>query len=178
LFGTRLETIPPPVSWPPCDARKREGKLRVGVVWAGAPAHKHDARRSLPLISFAPLFAQKNATFFSLTRDLRPGDAQHLPLYPVEDLAPRLTDFAATARIVAGLDLVVTCDTSTAHLAGGMGKPVWVLLPFSPDWRWLRDGDESPWYPSARLFRQKKPGDWPGVIAEVVRALESFGKES
>jgi len=95
-----------------------------------------------------------------------------MALAPLQDHGAALIDFAQTAACIACLDLVITVDTSVAHLAGAMGKPVWILLPFYPDWRWLLDREDSPWYPSARLFRQSAPGDWVGVLARVKAALD------
>ena len=109
--------------------------------------------------------------FYSFNRDLKPGDADILPRTKIENLVPRLSDFAAASRLVAQMDLMITVDTATAHLAGGMGKKVWVLLPFAPDWRWLTGRNDSPWYPTATLFRQPKSGDWASVIAAVKAAL-------
>jgi ADP-heptose:LPS heptosyltransferase len=105
---------------------------------------------------------------------MKTGDAEVLPSLPVTDLAPRLHNFADNARFIAQMDLLITCDTATAHLAGGLGKPVWVLLPFAPDWRWLTDRSDNPWYPSVRLFRQEKIGDWAGVIGRVREALKAL----
>ena len=176
-FGTTLETIPATMPYLPLlepdDATRlpNKGRKKIGVVWGGSPLHSNDAKRSIPLPVFAELFQNKNVEFFSLNRDLKSGDAELLPNYPVIDLAPRIKDFAAAARIIGQLDLIITCDTATAHLAGGMGKPVWVLLPFAPDWRWLTEREDSPWYPTARLFRQKATGDWTDVIANVGKAL-------
>jgi tetratricopeptide (TPR) repeat protein len=177
-FGTTLETIPQNVPYLPLLEPTEEtrlpndGRKRVGVVWGGSPLHSNDAKRSVPLPLFACIFANKNVQFFNLNRDLKPGDAELLPQYNVIDLVPKLEDFAVAARFIQQLDLVITCDTATAHLAGGMGKPVWILLPFAPDWRWLTDREDSPWYPTARLFRQKTIGDWAEVMRRVTRALD------
>lgn len=176
-LGTTLETIPAAVPYlpvlPPDDATRLpdDGRRRVGVVWGGSPAHKNDARRSVPLECFASLFNETAFHFFSLNRDMKPGDAERLPGLPVTDLAPRLHNFADNARFIAQMDLLITCDTATAHLAGGMGIPVWVLLPFAPDWRWLTGRDDSPWYPRTRLFRQAAVGDWADVVRRVRAAL-------
>jgi tetratricopeptide (TPR) repeat protein len=180
LFGTTLETVPAEVPYLPLPAPDvaahlpDDGRKNIGVVWGGSPAHLNDARRSIPLKIFAELFREKQFRFYSLNRDRKAGDADILPQLPVTDLAPRLRDFADNARAIGQMDLVITCDTATAHLAGGMGKPVWVLLPFAPDWRWLTERSDSPWYPSARLFRQDKIGDWAGVIERVRGALKAW----
>jgi len=125
----------------------------------------------VPLAIFAELFALSGIEFYSFNRDLKPGDADLLPFYKIENLVPRLIDFAAAARLVGQMDLIIACDTATAHLAGALGKSVWVLLPFAPDWRWLTDRADSPWYPTAHLFRQPRPGDWRSVIQEVKKSL-------
>jgi tetratricopeptide (TPR) repeat protein len=176
LFGTTLETVPAKIPYlpvlPPDEATclPDNGKKKIGVCWAGNPSHPNDKRRSIPLADFMPLFAVEGAEFFSLNRDMRKGDAELLAQTPAIDLAPRLADFAATARFINQLDLVITCDTALAHLAGGMGKPVWILLPFAPSWHWMLAREDSPWYPSARLFRQKTRGDW-GEPVKLVAAL-------
>jgi tetratricopeptide (TPR) repeat protein len=156
--------------------------LRVGLVWAGAPrpdqpiAAAVDARRSLPLTAFAPLAAVAGISLFSLQKGAAGAQLAQLQAAgwagpAIADFTDELDDFADTAALVAGLDLVIACDTAVAHLAGAMGKPVWILSRFDGCWRWLAGRDDSPWYPSARLFRQDAPGDWPGVIARVAGAL-------
>jgi len=180
IFGTTLETIPTAMPYLPIPAPEEatqlpnDGRMRVGVVWGGSPLHSNDLRRSVPLKTFAKLFDEAGIQFFSLNRDLKKGDAEILPNYPVIDLAPRLDNFATGARFINQLDLVITVDTATAHLAGGMGKPVWVLLPFAPDWRWLTGRDDNPWYPSARLFRQEKISDWENVMGRVKAHLHQL----
>ncbi len=177
VFGTTLNDIPAQVPYLPVpmpDESTRlnfDGRLKLAVVWAGAPKHKHDARRSLPLEIFAELFSETDAQFFSLNRDMRPGDEETLARFPVTNLAPRLRHMGDAARFMAQMDLVITCDTAPAHLAGGMGKKVWTLLPFAPDWRWLIGRDDSPWYPTMRLFRQTQSGDWAGVITRARKTL-------
>jgi tetratricopeptide (TPR) repeat protein len=182
-FGTVLETIPASVPYlplPPADDATRlpdEGVPRIGVVWAGRQDHGNDRRRSLPLAVLADLFHESGFRFFNLTRDLKPGDAEILARPSVTDFAPRLGDFLATARFINQLDLVIACDTAVAHLAGGMGKKTWVLLPFVPDWRWLLAREDSPWYPSMRLFRQRQKADWAEVILRIREELKkSRGK--
>ena len=180
-FGTTVETVPAQSPYLPllmADEHTKldlaSGKKNVAVIWAGAPKHKQDAKRSLPLSLFAKLFDRPDVRFFSMNRDKREGDDVLLKQSSVIDLAPRLNDFGDVARFVSQMDLVITCDTASAHLAGGMGKPVWTLLPFSPDWRWLMVREDSPWYPSMRLFRQAKAGDWEGVIDRVGQALDRW----
>jgi tetratricopeptide (TPR) repeat protein len=180
-FKTTLETLPAetpylPILSPTPDTSLSETaalKQKIGIVWAGAPKHKHDARRSVPLPLFAKLFSTPNAVIYNLNRDMRPGDAELLARYPnLIDLVPRLNNFGDLARFVNQMDLIVTCDTATAHLAGGMCKKTFVLLPFAPDWRWLTGRDDSVWYPKTlRLFRQPKAGDWESVIQSVARNI-------
>ena len=154
------------------------GALRVGLVWAGNPKQGSEARRGIGLAECLPLFAVPRVRWYSLQVGERASDLARLAPLAAVDLSPRLTDFAETAAAIANLDLVITTDTAVAHLAGAMGKPVWILLMFAPDWRWLRGRDDSPWYPSARLFRQRSPGDWGGVIervkAELARSTEGL----
>ncbi len=157
---------------PPPNLPPRGEEPKVGVAWAGSPGHGNDHRRSIPLSQFKELFALSGVNFFSLIRDMRPIDEEQLKQLAVVDLRHQLIDFSVTARFIQQLDLVITCDTSIAHLAGGMGKPVWVLLPFAPSWHWMMDREDSPWYPTARLFRQKARGDWAEVISRVAKALE------
>jgi hypothetical protein len=179
-FGTTLATIPDNVPYVHADAEQvarwqtrlgPSGSLRVGLAWSGNPAHKNDYRRSLAFDCLAPVLALPDVQFVSLQKKVRPADAERLRRSPLIDLAAELNDFADTAAVVASLDLVIAVDTAVAHLAGAMGKPTWVLLPFSPDWRWLLDRDNSPWYPTARLFRQPRIGDWASVIARVAEEL-------
>ena len=150
----------------------RDGEVRVGLVWAGRATHKQDLARSCPLELFAPLAGLAGVHLFSLQVGDRAADLAR-PSWrdAVIDLAPQLVDFAVTASAIAELDLVISVDTAVAHLAGALGKPCWVLLPFAPDWRWLLARDDSPWYPSLRLFRQAKAGDWADVVARIAAAL-------
>ena len=147
------------------------GGPRVALVWAGNAAHANDRNRSLPLAALAPLLAHEGARLVSLQRDLRAGDAERLAAAPVLGLGPELNDFDDTAAVLAQCDLVISVDTSVAHLAGALGRRLWVLLPFSSDWRWTAADEQSPWYPAARLFRQPQPGDWESVVARVVQEL-------
>jgi tetratricopeptide (TPR) repeat protein len=180
-FGTRLDTIPSPASYLPRPAESRvqaweerlgrHDRLRVGLVWSGNPNHGNDHNRSLPLRALAPIF-DVDATFVSLQKDPRPADkATLLERTDIVDLTAHLTDFTETAVLVSCLDLVITVDTSVAHLAAVLGCPTWILLPYTPDYRWLLDRDDSPWYPSARLFRQTKTRDYGEVLNRVRDAL-------
>jgi hypothetical protein len=149
-------------------------KLRVGLVWSGNPAHNNDRNRSMPLATMAALL-DIDARFISLQKDPRPSDQGVLRARSeIVDLTAQLTDFSETAALIACLDLVITVDTSVAHLAGAMGCPAWILLPFSPDYRWLLDRDDSPWYPSVRLFRQSDRRDYGEVLARVRNALQQL----
>ena len=179
-FATRLETIPgAPYLGVPERSAEWEARLgphdrpRIGLAWSGNSRHSNDHNRSIALAALAPLF-DLPATFVSLQTDVRPDDAVTLRAHRMLHLGPTLTNFADTAALISRLDLVISVDTSVAHLAGALGTPVWVLLPFSPDWRWLLDRQDSPWYPTARLFRQGKTREWQGVVADVRGALEGF----
>jgi hypothetical protein len=142
--------------------------FRVGLVWAGNPRHQEDRRRSMAFEQLLPLLRVPNVHFYSLQIEPRsPADAV------VSDLAPHLTDFAETAAMVSELDLVICVDTAVAHLAGALGRPVWTLLPFVPDWRWGLEREDATWYPTMRLFRQRKAGDWEDVIRRVSEALRA-----
>ena len=142
-------------------------RLRIGLVWSGNPNHKNDHNRSLPLRDLSPLL-DLDATFISLQKEPRPDDkATLLERTNIVDLTEHLTDFVETAALVSGLDLVITVDTSVAHLAGALGCPTWILLPYTPDYRWLLDRDDSPWYPTVRLFRQTASRDYATVIERV-----------
>lgn len=148
------------------------GRLRrVGLAWSGNPLHKGDRNRSIPLARLGGLLAP-SMHFVSLQKDVRDTDREALKDFPrILRADGALQDFADTAALIATLDLVITVDTSIAHLAGAMGKPVWILLPFIADWRWQHQREDSPWYPSARLFRQAEFGQWESVIARVAREL-------
>jgi len=179
-FATNLATIPVRVPYlvPEAEAAARWGRrlapvagLKIGIVWAGNPAHQDDRNRSLPLDWLTPLFNVLGLRWFSLQVGERAGDINRLPGGTITDLSRQLTDLAETAAAIANLDLVIAVDTAVVHLAGALGVPVWLLLPFAPDWRWMLGRDDSPWYPSLRLFRQKEPDDWDAVVARVRRAL-------
>jgi tetratricopeptide (TPR) repeat protein len=183
LLGTDLDSIPAPITINVPVQEKRKWHLRlgggaemkVGIVWAGNPEHTNDRRRSMPLRCFLPLLNNPALHFFSLQVG-QPSKQLDEPEVAgkVTDLAPELADYADTAAAISQLDLVITVDTSVAHLAGSLGCPVWVLVPDVPDWRWLLERDDSPWYPSARIFRQRTRGDWQGVIDQLSLALSSL----
>jgi hypothetical protein len=153
--------------------------FKVGIHWQGNPAYAYDRERSIPLAEFAPLASVAGASLIRLQKkdglDQLAGVADR---FQVIDLGPELDEkaglFMDTAAVIASLDLVITCDSAIAHLAGGLGSRVWVALPFAAEWRWLLDRDDSPWYPTMRLFRQTKPGDWPGVFERMAAALQGL----
>lgn len=147
---------------------------RIGVVWSGRLLHRHDYRRSIALSEFASLFSAK-AQFVSLQNEVREADTQTLAAHPgLLHFGEQLKNFSDTAALIAEMDLVICVDTAVAHLAGALGKPVWLLLPFQADWRWLKDRSDSPWYPGMRLFRQTIHGDWSGVLDAVRQALKAL----
>jgi tetratricopeptide (TPR) repeat protein len=181
-FGTRLETIPADVPYLPApDAARMQAwetrlgphdRLRVGLVWSGNPNHRNDHNRSVPLGILSELF-DLDASFVSLQKDPSADDRALLARSEVIDLTDRLTDFTETAALMSCLDLVISVDTSVAHLAGALGRPVWTLLPYTPDYRWLLDRDDSPWYPTMRLFRQSAGRSHAEVIARVRSELSA-----
>ena len=144
---------------------------KVGVVWAGNPQHSNDKNRSIPFSIFKELFLVADVCWISLQAGERAGDLGEMPV-ALRDVSAELVDFSQTAGLIANLDLVISVDSAVAHLAGAMGKVTWLLLPYSPDWRWFLHTKCSPWYPSTRLFRQKEIGDWKAVIGEVKAELQ------
>jgi Flp pilus assembly protein TadD len=174
LMGTTIETIPAATGYLVADPERVEAwrarlpaGRKVGVVFAGSPLHQRDHCRSIPLDVVLPLPAIQGVSFVNLQHG---ASAAGLGL---PDLSKWMTDYAETAALIETLDLVITVDTSVAHLAGALGKPTWILLASAPDWRWMLDRSDSPWYQSVRLFRQQKSGDWTGVLARVFEALRS-----
>ncbi|TAF01408.1 MAG: hypothetical protein EAZ79_00045 [Oscillatoriales cyanobacterium] len=178
ILGTTLETIPANVPYlapPPgleCTLRNTPN-LKVGIVWSGNSQHSQNKVRSFPLDLLAKLLDIPGADFYSLQKDMTAEDRTWLEQMPVTDLSSDLHDMAVTAAVISALDLVISVDTSVAHLAGALGKPVWILLCFVPDWRWMLEREDSPWYPSARLFRQSAAGDWDGVLDRATLALKA-----
>ncbi|MEG4215804.1 tetratricopeptide repeat protein [Microcoleus sp. Pol14C6] len=185
ILGTTLENIPANIPYlaPPQDFKfslQPNNKLKVGIVWAGGPLHRNNHRRSCKLSDFLKFVDVPGVSFYSLQKDLSAGDSLQdscasrtlLKQHQIEDLSEHCVDFADTAAIISQLDLVICVDTSVAHLVGALGKPVWILLSFVPDWRWMLEREDSPWYPTARLFRQQKAGDWDGVCDRIKAALE------
>ncbi len=177
IFETDAASIPDDVPYlhAPADDRMRlanGGGLKMGIAWAGNPDHKNDRNRSVDLGLFAPLLGIEGCVFHSLQVGPGEGDIERLGLGGrIVDTGRKLSDFAVTARAIEQMDLVISVDTAVVHLAGALARPVWTLLPFVPDWRWLLDRGDSPWYPTMRLFRQPAPGDWQSVFREVKTAL-------
>jgi glycosyl transferase family 9 (putative heptosyltransferase) len=183
LFRTTSETIPAAVPYIAIsDAKRataratlvRTGAMRkIGLCWAGNPAHGNDRNRSLPLDALAPLFAVPGISWFSLQQGKAAAQIVTAPACSAIVPLPVDAPLVDTAALIAELDLIITVDTSIAHLAGALARPAWVLLPFAPDWRWQLGRDDSPWYPTLRLFRQPRPRDWQSVVARVRTRLET-----
>jgi Flp pilus assembly protein TadD len=180
-FGVELDTIPAEVPYlhPPealvahWNGALPTGARRIGLVWQGNPTAKMDKGRSFPLAAMRPLFAVKDAAFVCLQRDHGLDQFDADPPFPIARLGPAYDtgSLLDTAAVIANLDLVITCDTAVAHLAGALGKPVWIALKSPAEWRWLRGRADSPWYPSARLYRQANAGDWASVFAAMTQNL-------
>ena len=159
--------------------RSPSARLRVGVVWAGSPTYKHDRQRSCALQDFASVLQTPGIEFYSVQKGDRSQELTQLPPdVRIEDLAPLLHDFGETALLLDQLDLIITVDTAVAHLAGALGKAVWVLLSHLPDWRWAPERETTPWYPTMRLFRQAQAGDWSSVMQRVAERLAEWREES
>jgi Flp pilus assembly protein TadD len=184
LFRTLIETIPAPGRYIKAepgrierwrarlDAMLPTGVRRIGLAWTGRATHPNDRRRSMQLSGLTAIGKVGPAAFVSLQKPVPACDLEVMARFPgMTDLSAELTDFGETAALVENLDLVVTVDTAIGHLAGAMGKPVWILIPKAADWRWLLNRDDSPWYPTARLFRQRKPGAWDEPLDELCAAL-------
>ena len=180
MLGVTLENIPRHTPYlktpggnplPPAD----KGFKKVGIAWAGNPAHSDDASRSMSLETFSPILQIPNVTFYSLQLPVPARDQTLFGALPsLTDLSPQLTDFLATATLVQQMDLVIAVDTSIIHLAGALATPVWTLLQFDADWRWFLDEAETCWYPGMRLFRQTERRQWSPVILRVAKALRQF----
>ncbi len=191
VFNTTLETVPAAIPYITNDPQKvsrwRErlqsdsGGLKIGLCWSGRPTHKNDRNRSIPLNMFSMPGEMQNITFYSLQKGKAAEQASNPPDgMNLVDYTNHLNDLSDTAALIENLDLIISVDTSVAHLAGALGKPVWTLLPFMPDWRWLLDRADTPWYPTMRLFRQSSMRDWSEVIISIKNALahsvyEAFG---
>jgi Flp pilus assembly protein TadD len=181
IFNVNLTSIPSAVPYITPDADLADKwrcrietavprrNLKIGLVWSGSSTHRNDRNRSIPPEMFQTLTRISNASFFSLQKS---GSAPSGNLADaLIDYTPNLTDLADTAALINNLDLVISVDTAVAHLAGAMAKPVWSLLPFNADWRWMLDRNDSPWYPTMRLFRQPRSGDWQTPLRQIVEYL-------
>jgi tetratricopeptide (TPR) repeat protein len=187
-FRTTMQTIPATVPYLHADPslieswRARLGpadaQLRIGLIWAGNRRFRLDGTRSLNLQQLSPLARVPGVKFYSLQKD-PPADQAKTPPPGLQliNLGPDLNNFSDTAAVMSLMDLIISTDTSVAHLAGALGLPVWLMLQFMPDWRWHLDREDSPWYPTMRLFRQKSLGDWPEVIERVAQALDALRNE-
>ena len=181
-FRTTVETIPATASYLGASAQRQSEaherlgariKPRIGLVWSGNPGHQNDHNRSMPLSALKPLL-ELDYEFHSLHKEIRPEERALLTeLTQIHSHEDELHDFSCTAALINELDLVICVDTSVAHLAGALGKKVWILLPHRPDFRWMLEREDSPWYPTARLFRQERRDDWEGVINNVITALQT-----
>ncbi len=180
VLATDVATIPAEVPylrvhhdvWQRWAERVGDRGFRVGLAWAGNPRHPNDRYRSIALRELREIFDVAGVGFYSLQKQTRPGDLDVVPAYAsLVDLGPELADFEATAAAIAQMDLVICVDTAVAHLAGAIGKPVWLMLPKFGDFRWFTEGDATPWYPTMRLFRQHQHGDWRDVVTRVRQAL-------
>ena len=187
VFGTTVETVPWPGAYLGADAAAAQEKrmqfcnirtgLRVGLAWAGNPRYKADPLRSVHMRTLLPLLRTPGFTWISLQKGEAAEQLAGLPYEVfVRDGSSRDRDLAETSALMATLDLVITTDTCIAHLAGAMGKPVWILLPHLGDWRWMQERETTPWYPTARLLRQKTPGDWAGLVERVIGELTNFSR--
>ena len=183
MFKTTLATVPAQITYLSPGPKKQDewrvrlgpkARERVGLVWAGNPRHRNDHNRSIPLEDLSTLLGLE-FEFHCLQKEIKAQDKERLSRdFLVRTHVDELKDFVDTAALIRELDLVVTVDTSVAHLAGALGSPVWILIPFNPDFRWMTDGESSPWYPTARLFRQSKLGDWSDVVTRVVAELKNI----
>jgi tetratricopeptide (TPR) repeat protein len=180
IFGTRVDNIPGRVPYlmprrPLVERWARtlgaDARFKVGLAWAGNPEHKGNRSRSLTLGRLAPLLAVAGVGWYGIQVGPPANQVKRLPRDTLADLSPRLTDFAETAGAILNLDLVIAVDTAVAHLAGALDRAAWIMVAFPPDWRWLLGRDDSPWYPSVRLYRQPAPGDWDSVIARLAADL-------
>jgi Glycosyltransferase family 9 (heptosyltransferase) len=187
VFRTDLNSVPAPIPYLQSDPQLARGfaqhlashsssaGLRVGLVWSGSPRHTRDPQRSIPLVQLCALTEMPGTTFYSLQKGPAAKDILAMPIdMNLVDLSGYLNDFAETAAALVNLDLLITVDTAVAHLAGALGKPVWIFTTHNPDWRWLLDREDSPWYPTARLFRQGVAGEWSSAIERVQHELRAL----
>jgi len=181
IFKTSLETIPRDTGYISldkslCDKWKQKldglGSVKIGLCWQGNRKHKRDLFRSIQLEKLSRLLEVEKVSFISLQKGYGEEQIEHYHLgSKISDFSSEIDTFSDTAALISQLDLVIGVDTSTIHLAGAMGKPVWVLLPHAPDWRWMLKREDSPWYPTMRLFRQQESGEWGPVIDEIINEL-------
>jgi hypothetical protein len=148
--------------------------LRVGFRWGGSSTFVEEHHRSTAFERWRPVLETRGVRWYSLQTDDRANESSQLSTVAMRDLSAQLTDFTETAAVIANLDLVITTDTSVAHLAGALGRPVWIAIKHVPDWRWLVEREDSPWYPSARLFRQRRAGDWDEVFHRIAAELDQL----
>jgi Flp pilus assembly protein TadD len=185
-FGTTLETVPANVPYLIADPKKMErwkarlsefSGLKVGLAWAGRPSNPDDFNRTIPLQKFAPLASVQRVKFISLQKGAGVADIANVPELSLADWSDEFVDFTDTAALMSAVDLMISVCSAPAHLSGGLGRPTWVLLPFSADCRWMLDREDSPWYPTARLFRQPRLRDWDSVIERVAQELRRVVSE-
>lgn len=184
VFKTRLETIPNEVPYINLDDETvkkwdlklcDDKKLKIGIAWAGNPGHKKDKYRTISLIDYLPILRLKDVNYYSLQKGIGSEQLKELPDdINIIDMTNEINDFLDTAGLIMNLDLVITVDTAVAHLAGALGKTVWVLIPYVPDWRWMLDREDSPWYPTMRLFRQSRKDNWKDVIDDIIDELKKL----
>jgi hypothetical protein len=148
----------------------KSSKPQVGITWSGSQLHVNDHNRSMSLSQLAPLL-NLDVDWHILQTEIRETDELLLPQTPLKDWRPELTSLHETAGLLDQLDLLITVDTSVAHLSAALGKPTWIMLPYAPDFRWLLNRSDTPWYPSVQLFRQSKPRDWESVTSQIVNTL-------
>jgi Glycosyltransferase family 9 (heptosyltransferase) len=183
-FKTELGSIPCDVPYLSADGARtakftgllpQTKKRLIGLAWAGRPTFGGDRSRSIGLQRIAPVLNTAGCHFVGIQKDRRDGDEELISTLPnLTWVGDKLSDFSDTAALMSKLDLIISSDTAVVHLAGALGRPTWILLEHKPDWRWLADRDDSPWYPTARLFRQKQLGDWDSVVASVTDALNAM----
>jgi hypothetical protein len=184
VLATRAETIPAgnPYLTPDPAIVERWRRLfeeldgkpagrRIGLSWAGNPRHKNDANRSMPFQALEPLLQLPGVHFFSLQKGEAARQMDAAARDRIVNLEPRLINLEETAAAMSQLDLVISVDTVVAHLAGAVGRPVWLMLPHAPDWRWMLERSDSPWYPTMRLWRQARRGDWAPLVEQLCREL-------
>lgn len=189
-LGTNLSNIPADIPYLRVDTAQAEawrtrldgiaqGRTKIGIVWSGRPTHNNDRIRSMKLNQLLSLFSIKNTAWFSLQKGASTAQLAEMPAgHELHDLGNEFKDFSDTAAAIEALDMVVSVDTSVVHLAGALGKPTWVFIPYNPDWRWMMEREDTPWYPAMRLFRQERLGDWTATIDKMAKALQQKMKRA